>query len=385
MKAARLLPPLIAVALLLSGCWSQMEMTDRAFVLALAIDKGGEDELEATVQIYKPISQFGPPSGQGQEQSFHNVTLRGTSVSNIIRNTKTVTGRHSQFSHIRLLLISDEVARERLADILDFFYRDPEIRLGMSVMIARGRARDYLVGRPIIENTLGSQLFKQLDFSSKLAGKTLNTTMLDLAFGLKSESESAMLPVITHERQYNQDVVRGIALVKPDRMVGSIPPDMAPYLLLMADRYKYGLLEIPCRGDNELAETIEVLRSDAKISPRLEGRSPSARIEVRIDASINELACTTIRDMADEAAFAERARQYFKERMESVLGTLRKRKADALGIGNRLYSRHPGLWRKIKSEWPEIYARMPIELDVKVYIRNSKMMKPGPFSRIGDN
>lgn len=385
MTAVRVLPLLAAVALLLSGCWSQMELTERAFVLALAIDKGGENELEVTAQIYKPSSQFGPPSGQNEEKSFLNVTLRGTSVSNIIRSTKSVTGRHSQFSHIQILLISDEVARERLDDILDFFYRDPEIRLGTTVVIARGRARDYLTGRSMIESTLGSQLFKQLDFSANLAGKSLNTTILDLAFGLKGESETAMLPVIRHERDFHQNIVQGIALAKPDRLVGSISADKAPYLLMLADRYKFGMLEIPCEGDSGLAETVEVLKSTANLTPGLEGRSASARIEVKIDASISEPACTTIRDTADEAAFADRIAQYVRERMESVLDTLRKRKADALGIGHRLYLRHPGPWKKIKPEWPEIFARMPIELDVKVYIRNSKMMKPEPFSRIGDN
>lgn len=385
MKARVCLMLWIGAALILTGCWSQMELTERAFVLALAIDKGDKEKLEVTAQIYKPMSQFGPPSGQSQELSFINVTLQGMSVSNIIRNTKTVSGRHSQFSHIQILLVSDEVARERLGDILDFFFRDPEIRLGTPVVITRGKARNYLVGRSMIESTLGSQLFKQINFSAYLAGRSVNTNLRDLAFGLKSESEGAMLPVITNDRQYRQDVVQGIALARRDRLVGYIRPVKAPYLLLLAGKYKYGVLEIPCEGEESLTETVEVLHSAARMTPAIKGRSASARIEVEIDASIGELACTTIRDMADETKFADRIGQYFKEQMESVLDTLRKRKADVLGIGHKLYLRHPAQWKNMKPDWPELYARMPIDLDVRVYIRNSKMMNSTPYSRLGDN
>jgi len=385
MKARAALLCAAGMALLLSGCWSKMELTERAFVLGLAIDEGGEDRLEVTVQIYKPSSQFGSPTGLTQDEAFINVTLDGSSLSNIIRNTKTVTGRHSQFSHIQIILISEDVAKKRLGSILDFFNRDPEIRLVTAVMIAKGKARDYLTGKSLIENTLGSQVFKQLDFSYKMAGRSVNTTLLDLAFQLKSESASAMLPVITHDKKFGKNIVHGIALAHPDRVVGRINPEKAPYLLLLAGKYKYGVLEIPCGGEGDLSETIEVLESEARITPVIEGDSVSARIRVNIAASVGELACTTIRDLADETRFADMIGRHFKEQMESVLAALRERKADVLGIGHKIYVRDPSRWKKLKPDWPERYARLPIELEVRASVLNSKMMLPGPFSRIDDH
>lgn len=387
MKALGSLIALTGLTLLLTGCWSKMELTERAFVLALAVDKGKEEPLEVTAQIYRPASQFGAPSVQATSTSFVNITLDGNSLSSIIRNTKTVSGRHSQFSHIQIILISEEVARERLSSILDFFYRDPEIRLGTSVVIARGKARDYLAGKAMIENTLGSQVFKQLNFSANLAARAVNTTILDLAFQLKSESASAMLPIIMHDRQFKQNLVQGIALAKPDGVVGRVAPDKVPYLLLAANEYNYGVLEVPC-GRGEAAgqkESLEVLRANSKVTPVLKGDSVSANIEVKIDASIGEMVCTMVRDMKDEAKYAKRIEQHFKEELESVLNTLQKQQTDVLGIGHKIYLRHPYRWKKMKPDWPETYARIPIKVNVQVDIANSKMMNPGPFSRIGED
>jgi spore germination protein KC len=385
MKARVCLILWAGASLLLTGCWSKLELTERAFVLAIAIDKGEKNNLELTSQIYKPASQFGSPSGQSNQAAFVNVTLDGSNVSNIIRNTKSISGRHSQFSHIQIILISEEIARERLSEMLDFFYRNPEIHLGTSVMIATGKARDYLNGNALIENTLGSQLSKQLDFSAGLAGRTVLSTFLDLAFQLKSESGSAMLPIVMIDRQHKQKIVHGIALARPDRMVGKIGPDKAAYLLLLAGEYQSGSLEIPCGGDSRQTETVEILRARSKVTPVLEGDDVSARIKVNIEASTSELVCTTIRDMKDEKRYEERMEQYIKKKMASVLNTLRKSKADVLGIGHKLYLRHPSRWKKIKPEWPERFAGMPIELSVDVHLLNSRMMSPEPFVRVGED
>jgi len=56
-----------------------------------------------------------------------------------------------------------------------------------------------------------------------------------------------------------------------------------------------------------------------------------------------------------------------------------------LGIGHKLYLRHPSRWKKIKPEWPERFAGMPIELSVDVHLLNSRMMSPEPFVRVGED
>jgi spore germination protein KC len=372
---------------MLSGCWSKMELTERAFVLAIAIDKGEKDNLELTVQIYRPVSQFGAPSVKEEKSAFVNVTLEGPSIFSIIRKNTAVTGRRSQFSHTQILIISEEIAKEGLSGILDFFFRDPEIRLNTSVIIAKGKARDYLTGKPLIENTLGSQIEKQLDFSTSVAGMTIKANLLDLAFQLKNESESAMLPYIIRDRKFQQDLTQGIALVKKDKMIGWIEPSKAGYLLMLADQYKYGVVEIPCdrESSNKPVETFEILKVDTKMNPTIKGNAISVRFDVQIVGSIGDLVCTSIQDMMDEMKYVEKTERYVEEQLESVLKTLQKQNVDALGIGHKLFLQHPSQWKKIKPDWSERYSHISFDTKVKVRILNSKMMNPGPFGQTDKN
>lgn len=376
-----------SMALLLSGCWSKLELTERAFVLAIAIDKGKNDNLQMTLQIYKPVSQFGAPSVQEEKSAFFNVTLEGSSFFDIIRNYSTVTGRRSQFSHTQILLIGEEVAKEELSGILDFFFRDAEIRLNTSVMITEGNAREYLFGKTLIENTLGSQIKKQLNLSSGYAGKTIHMNLRDLAFQLKRESGIAMLPYIMKDSTFRQRLVQGIALVGKDRMIRRIEPDDAQYLLMLSGQLKSGIFEIPCddASSKNRKETFEIMKLRTAMSPRMENHRISTHFDVQIIGSIGELVCTTIRVLEDEQNYLRKLERYMEKRLAEVLKTFQQEKVDVLGIGHHVYLHHPSQWKTMKPDWPERYAQMSADIRVKITSINSKMMNASPFDQAGEN
>jgi len=377
---------LVLSSLILTGCWSKMEMTERAFVIAIAADRGENGKIELTFQIYKPTSQFGAPSVQDEKSAFINITLEGSSIFNIVRNNATITGRRSQFSHIQIILISEEAAKEVLEGLLDFFYREPEMRLNAPVMITKGKARDYLFGNPMIENTIGSQINKQLNVSARLAGKTVKTSLLDLAFQLKNESRSAMMPYLMTEQTYGQRIVQGIALIKKDKMVHWVDPEKAEYLLMLANKYKYGVLEIPCipHSSDPRMETFEVLKASTNMKPVIQESRVSVQFDVRIEGSIGELVCTSIRDLKDEQKFVEKMELYVEEQMESVMNILQQQGVDGIGIGHRLSLRHPSRWKMIRQEWDDMYPQIPVDIRVKINNESSKMMNPGPFDQTGE-
>jgi spore germination protein KC len=377
---------LVLSSFILTGCWSKMEMTERAFIIAMAIDRGKKELFELTFQIYKPTSQFGAPSVQDEKSAFINLTLEDSSIFNIVRNSSTITGRRSQFSHIQIILISEEAAKEVLEELLDFFYREPEMRLYTPVMITKGKARDYLFGNPMIENTIGSQIHKQLDVSAGVAGKTVKTTLLDLAFQLKSESGSAMMPYLMTEQTFGQRIVQGIALIKKDKMVHWVNPEKAEYLLMLANKYKYGVLEIPCsqRSSDPRKETIEVLMARVNMHPVIRESRISVQFDVNIQGSIGELVCTSIRNFEDEQTFVEKVELYVEEKLESVMNMLQQQGVDAIGLGHRLSLRHPARWKQIRQEWDDIYPQIPVDIRVKINNESSKMMNPGPFVQTGE-
>lgn len=133
----------------LTGCWDKMELTERAFIMGVAIDKGENDQVVLTVQMYRPTQM---PGGQRsrQREAFFQVKVKGNTVLEAARDIPVKLGRKGQWSHCRVIIIGEDIAREKKVDkVLDFLYRDHEPRLNSAIFVAKGKAADYLEIEPV--------------------------------------------------------------------------------------------------------------------------------------------------------------------------------------------------------------------------------------------
>ena len=67
-----------------------------------------------------------------------------------------------------------------------------------------------------------------------------------------------------------------------------------------------------------------------------------------------------------------------KARIEEMIAWLKQKKFDAVGLGNKVYTKNPPLWKKWKPDWDNRFARTPFNIEVKVKINNSGTVIPKP-------
>src|SRR3954469_19448152 len=79
---------LIIGSLLLTGCWSQKELTDLALVSAMGIDLDEKGKYVVTFQIVNPESVAAGKQGGGQSAPVSVFTVTG---NNIVEASKKVT------------------------------------------------------------------------------------------------------------------------------------------------------------------------------------------------------------------------------------------------------------------------------------------------------
>src|SRR5690606_35187037 len=99
------------------------------------------------------------------------------SVAEAVRDFINYLGRKAQWSHMRAILVGEELARQGFNTFVDFFYRDSESRLTTPVLITKGEAKNYLEVRPYIENTIAQQIRKLQQMSAKYTGITQNSNL----------------------------------------------------------------------------------------------------------------------------------------------------------------------------------------------------------------
>ncbi len=365
---------------LLTGCWNRMELDTYAFVQGVAIDQAEDGEnIELTIQFYKPVSGGGQSKGIGPSgESLINIKSRGETVFEAIRDMTIHFGRKPQWSHMRVLIIGEDIAKKRnIAEILDFFARDNEPRATVSVMIGKNKADIYLKDtKPLIESTVGQQLRESERMAYQYTGKTTKTSFLDLMLDLKSETGVATMPFVYFDPKnvpLSSPVTR-LALLKNGKMVDTVASKNIESLLLLLDKYKQGIIEVDCPDQSKKKkkmEAVEVESAKTKLDIKIKDDSAAVHVSTHIIGYAAELICTSLRTPEDVMKFNERVKSSVEEDLKSALAYIQKERLDVFGIGNRIYRQDPALWKRWKPDWEERFSNIPFTIEVEVNIINT--------------
>ena len=121
MKIKKLI--LLISILLLTGCYDRKELNKIAIVTATEINKI-DDEYIISAQIVNPQS---PDKTTNIESPFFMYTGTGKSIQEAYRQIKLSSSRYLYPDHLRVLIINENLAKEDISQILDFYLRDPAI------------------------------------------------------------------------------------------------------------------------------------------------------------------------------------------------------------------------------------------------------------------
>jgi spore germination protein KC len=367
----------LSALFVLTGCWDRAELPEKGFVMGIALDQAKGGKISLTTQVFKPTQGVGSIGGKSPTVSFANITTIDSTLPRAIRDNPIKLGRKTQWSHTRLIIIGEKLAREReIFSLLEFFFRDHEPRLTVSIMIAEGRADKYLNMKPYIENTISQQLFQSEKASASNSAKTMDINLLKMGKQMKSEVGNAMIPYLYLSKDaMTVTNVAGVALLKAGKLTGKMEPGKVENLQMLLNTYKSGMIDIPCQNPskpNQKVEAVEILSLKSKWQPAsLEEHPLKVRAKLNIQVAVMELSCSKLETVADEKKFAKKVEETIKQRIIETTNWLKKNKFDAIGLGNKVYKKNPQLWKQWKPNWDDRFAESEFDIDVDVKIINS--------------
>lgn len=367
--------------ILMTGCWDRSELPEKGFVMGVAIDETDDGRISLTTQVYRPSQGVSAIGAKAAETAYVNVTTQNSTVSRAIRDIPINLGRKAQWSHIRLIIIGEKLAREqKIYDILEFFYRDHEPRLTISLMVAKGNAAQYLSLKPLIENTTSQQLFQSGKSAASSSEKTIYTNLLKLGLQMKSQVGNALIPYVFFTEDPSKITnVAGAGLIKKGKLVGRMDPEKLEYMQMVTDEFESAMLDIPCPESASKVEVVEVLKFDSKLQPAvITEDSLKVRLKIKMEIAVSELSCFKIKTIDDQLKFSKNVEKSIIQHIEETTDWLKQQKFDAIGLGNKVYMKKPHLWKKLQPDWDNHFARTQFDIKVKVKINNSGTVIPKP-------
>ena len=163
------------ILLISSGCYNYKEINDMAIVSSIGIDKDNKnDKYIVSAQIMNSKE-----SEDSEDSQITVYTKEGDTVHEALRNITLKSPRKLYGNHLSKIVLSEEVAKEGIDNILDIFNRITEVRNEFIITIVKeDKASDVLKVLTTTESIPAEYVKLSLKIADKTSGLTY-TTKLD--------------------------------------------------------------------------------------------------------------------------------------------------------------------------------------------------------------
>lgn len=370
------------IILSFTGCWDRIELDTIGIVMGIGIDKSNElDKVKMTVQVAKASeikSSATNITGTSGTQAYVNMLSTGTTIFNAVQNFSKGSSRKLFFSQNQVIIVGKGIAEDGLEKYIDFFLRDRETRLLVSILISDKTADEILDTKSNFEPIPArgiSELIKEQKYNSE-------TPMIDLrkfSSRLMSETTSAIAPIIKIQKSANQKnaYVSGTAIFKKDKMVGEMNKAETRGLLWVLGEIKKGDIVVKDTG-NDTKVSLEITRASSKIIPEMVDGKMKIKIKIKEDGNIGDQNDSNDLTIPKTLAILEKKEaSLIKSEIMSSLKKAQSLDADVFGFGEAIYQKYPNKWNYMKADWDETFKNIDVELVVEPKIRRTgRITKP---------
>lgn len=371
-----LLLPLILI--LLSGCWSRVEINDLGLVLGMAIDVGEEHRGRLTLYLVRAGA-----GGSGAEATADGVppiwvvAREADSLADALREISLASPRRISLQHLRVVLIGEEFARTDIRGVLDFLARHPQIRLSVRPMMVRGRAQTVLETLPLMRTNQPENLTSILQ-----AKGGVDWRLLDFLVARASATHSAWMyavgvidrPAALPGSPTTAVVLQGAALFKGDHLQTLLDSRETQVLNWLLGNPRESVVTANCPHETETF-SVRVERGRAYIEPQLGPRGLHLQVRATGKVGVVRLGCVTpLTDRERLTELEQALEKDLEERLRSAIDHFQESGVDPVGFGKRVQLKYPGYWRQVEQRFPEIWPTLSYSVEADLTITESGLL-----------
>lgn len=416
------------VATFLSGCYDYIEPNDLSYVVAIGVDKGKQDNLyNYTLQFAKPTQISGGSSEEGGsgKETLGTVKVEAPSIYSALNVANHVISKSFTLSHTKIIVISEELAKEGIERIVDAAGRSTDLRPTVFFCVSAGEAEKYLESvKPVVE--INPVKYYRLIFESPNSSYIPKNDAGNVFFNLRSNTEQCTLPYVGvgkgssdkgssddsssksenqaqspvpsseqnsdipinekgfeyHMKEYvagkldiekqNASEVLGTAVFKGDKMIGTLSGIESEMLNILLGRFTngYSTLYVPETPQTPVTIRIEQ-ESKPKINLKLENGKPKINIKIKLLGNFMSVPTDYIIENNLEE-FEKNTSEYIEEFALALLEkTKTKFNSDIIGFGKNAKKKFLTNKEFEEFDWNEAYTDSEFSCEAEFSIRRT--------------
>ncbi|WP_158591746.1 Ger(x)C family spore germination protein [Oceanobacillus halophilus] len=374
----------VLLLFLLTGCWDDVELEDRAFISGVSIDLAEEQGENTTFELMEQLvvpSGLGSTTEAGGGKAYRNLSQTGESLYEINSAISRQANRDITIDHVELVIISQDLARQDglFNDVIDVFIRQQQMRRGILLAIAEEKAKD-LLSIETEHAKIPAQYISELTENRQVPITTSPVRIGDIQESMLN-NRSFVVPLLSIYKD-NSVNYKGLAIFqgKSSKMVGTLLGKEAKGFNYVLGKEQQGSVTTKVEGD----QTTFILAGGTSKIKLLNKDKDQLRfqVDIDVDARLTEY-------FGELDFYSKGVKEKFKTTLEDKVkkdaeDALKKLKdelqVDAFQFDIFLRSHHYNLWKEVKDDWDHgknYFSKSDITVQV-----NANILEPGNSFRV---
>ena len=365
---------ILPIILLLTGCWNYYELNNLAICTGIAIDK-----IDNKYEVTYLISNAKKNETSSKDGEAGTTTYNGTgeTIQEAINDLQIKMPFEPYSGHLVVAVISDEIAKEGLENILDYLARDTESRNFFYILLSKNtKAKNILEIISPLQTFPSQTIAKDIETSSDNSSLIYKITYNDFIYTLLEQGINPVLNSVTilGNKEEGTDTkeltntipqatikIDTIGIFKEDKLIGWATLDESKGINLLSNNVENIYIKTKCE-DKYMMNHIE----NIKVKTNIDLDNNKVLVKIKGKTSLIETNCKINLENPETIKTIE---QNIKEELNRIINestylVQKKYKTDVLGYGKIIHKKNPKKWNEIKNNWNEIFKNLKIETEI---------------------
>lgn len=367
------------ILLLSSGCYNYKEINEMAIVSSIGIDKDDKnDKYIVSAQIMNSKE-----SEDSEDSQIIVYTKEGDTIHEALRNVTLESPRKLYGNHLSKIVLSEEVAKEGIDNVLDTFNRLSEVRNEFIITVVKdNKASDVLKVLTSTETIPAEYVKLSLKIADETSGLTY-TTKLDEFISLylkkgidpvvpvlkidKKSKKGTTIDNITTTDPMSKIVIENLSVTNKGKLETYLKSEEVIGYNFLRNQIQKMIIPVKCDDKNNYA-SIAILKNKTKSNTSKKDNKYIINFDINSEAIITEYNCES--NLKNEKVIEKLEKDTEKKINRYIKKSLDKQKETKgkfLGLERLIYLDYP----KYKNEDYSVKYNVKVNLVRKGEIRNS--------------
>lgn len=386
---------LIVSMFFIEGCWGKREVEELAPLIGVGFDVGEKPGTMIITEQYA-LSKKG---ASGPEVEAWTISHEVSTAREVSEMTSKIIGRNAFMGSLKVIVISEEVAKVGFKDTFDFAQRYSEFRRSLYLILCKGKAQD------ILNLKLRTRQIPSLYIKSNIENGVATSTFPKVRLGhyltvLGNKSTAPILPLIESikpgdakieytvegEKSAQEMWIQGAGVLRGDKLIDLLTDDETKGYMWLENDITNRFVYTVGIDDSDINFGGQVLKSSTKYKIANNNGTLELQYLIKVSVAIDEVSGQKEKLSDNEwIELMNGAEQKFASVIEKeCMQSLKKERElglDFLGIGRHIEQLNPNYWKSVKDDWEAKLKSFPVSIKIQVTIHHSGMAASSPTTK----